>query len=609
MATLTMHSEEYDEDYEEERVIEQRATLDEEDRLLHHSSWKKKSPSIDRYSSTSIDTQPHQPNHLRASTDNGYLPSIDTNVDATRDKDYSIGSWADDRYHESYAVETVYRDQRDDDLHEGFTYDHPIDRESRPSIDINHSTSIDINNTTSIDIRPIPKTTVNEKDKFDNQYLTPDEFGILRDPDGYARAIDGRTLHVSREDIADILQTANGADNLLIHQRNIPEHQQKATKEFYDTAGCIDKSFKQRTRHPTQPSIDVDVPTSVDRLHEFGRRAFDLLGTRRFYWEEKDEDIRRLLERASRDEPAYISLQQHASSFTQPKLVPEIYTKDENNEMFYEVCGEQEKNKEVFQMKLDGVYYPLNDSISWMTTCMEEMKKDVARIQRATDVARPTSIDIHLHKSIDSRLHTSIDNHIPASVDDNPPHPHSIKSEIDHISYIARRSEASPSIDRRNNKSTDIHQQISVDKASNRGRLVQKITSDMSDTHNHGEEISADTYARLMRHQFNLESLGDRLQKIEDATTIMKDKWRIRDEAMRELHWSDLEINDDFGAFWRYLEQPPEMTIELDHQSILEEEYRSMFTLEHRSTAKRAESPFGHSRLEDQVFTNLQDYP
>ncbi|KAF3493270.1 hypothetical protein DY000_02053198 [Brassica cretica] len=200
-----------------------------------------------------------------------------------------------------------------------------------------------------------------------------------------------------------------------------------------------------------------------------------------------------------------------------------------------------------------------------------------------------------------------------------------IQGELVEIqSYIARRPEASPSIDRRNNKSTNIHQQISVDKASNRGRLVQKITSDMSDTHNHGEEISADTYARLMRHQFNLESLGDRLQKIEDATTIMKDKWRRGDEAMRDITglgihgigffkqvWkirSDLKISDDFGAFWRYLEQAPEMTIELDHRSILEEEYRSMFTPEHRSTAKRTESRFGHRRLEAQVFTNLQDY-
>ena len=61
------------------------------------------------------------------------------------------------------------------------------------------------------------------------------------------------------------------------------------------------------------------------------------------------------------------------------------------------------------------------------------------------------------------------------------------------------------------------------------------MTSDMSDTHSRGEEISADTYTRLMRHQFTLESLGDRLQKIEDATTIMKDKWRRGDEAMRDF--------------------------------------------------------------------------
>ncbi|KAG2270710.1 hypothetical protein Bca52824_065265 [Brassica carinata] len=66
------------------------------------------------------------------------------------------------------------------------------------------------------------------------------------------------------------------------------------------------------------------------------------------------KDIRRLLERASRDEPNYICLPEHASSFTQTKLAPEIYTKDKINEMFYGVCGEQEKNKEAFQMKLDG---------------------------------------------------------------------------------------------------------------------------------------------------------------------------------------------------------------------------------------------------------------
>ncbi|KAF3566604.1 hypothetical protein DY000_02014342 [Brassica cretica] len=91
--------------------------------------------------------------------------------------------------------------------------------------------------------------------------------------------------------------------------------------------------------------------------------------------------------------------------------------------MFYGVCGEHEKNKEAFQMKLDGVYYPLNNSISWLTTCIEEIKQDIARIQHATDVARPPSIDRH-HR-------TSIDNHKPASIDDSPPRPHTMKSYKD----------------------------------------------------------------------------------------------------------------------------------------------------------------------------------
>ncbi|KAF2576947.1 hypothetical protein F2Q68_00004605 [Brassica cretica] len=154
------------------------------------------------------------------------------------------------------------------------------------------------------------------------------------DPYGYARAIDGRTLYVSREDIADILQTANGADNLFLHQRNIPEYQQENTKEFYDTAGGTYRCFQQRSHRPTQPLIDVDVPTSG--------YARDLEGyTTRVH----NKDIRRLLERASRDEPSYICLPEHANLFTQTKLVPEIYNKDEINEMFYGVCGVHEKNK------------------------------------------------------------------------------------------------------------------------------------------------------------------------------------------------------------------------------------------------------------------------
>ncbi|KAF3558399.1 hypothetical protein F2Q69_00012942 [Brassica cretica] len=102
-------------------------------------------------------------------------------------------------------------------------------------------------------------------------------------------------------------------------------------------------------------------------------------------------------------------------------------------------------------------------------------------------------------------------------------------------SYIARRPEAPLSIDRRNNISTNIHHRTSVDETTNQGRLVPKMTSDMSDTHYHGEEISADTYATLRRHKFNLESLQKKLQRMENTTATMKEKWRRGDEAMRDF--------------------------------------------------------------------------
>ena len=76
---------------------------------------------------------------------------------------------------------------------------------------------------------------------------------------------------------------ANGADNLFMQQRTVPAHQQRVTKEFYDAAGGIDNRFKQKNRHHTGPLIDVNVPSSIDRRPEFGRRAFDLFATRKFY--------------------------------------------------------------------------------------------------------------------------------------------------------------------------------------------------------------------------------------------------------------------------------------------------------------------------------------
>ncbi|KAF2573760.1 hypothetical protein F2Q70_00004015 [Brassica cretica] len=354
--------------------------------------------SIDMTSLPSIDTQPQQRCRKRASTDTAYYKSIDTEFNHVRDGDYSIGSWVDEHHHKSFAVEIAThtpgadevftdeellnmqkRDHTDQILAEpAWERTRSIDTHHQKSIDKRPQQSIDFNNTISIDNHRIPKTTVSKKVKLDNEHLTPDVFGIFRDPNGFTKAINGRTLHVSREDIADILQTANGADNLFMHQRS----KQKTTKEFYDTA---EKDEYEVYRDDREFARDLDGRTIP--VHT--------------------KDIKRLLERASRDEPAYICLPEHASSFTQTKLVLEIYTKDEINEMFCGVCGEHERNKEAFQMKLDGVYYPLNDSISWLTTCMEEMKQDIARIHNATDAARTPSIDRRQSQSIDTTTHRS----------------------------------------------------------------------------------------------------------------------------------------------------------------------------------------------------------
>lgn len=124
-----------------------------------------------------------------------------------------------------------------------------------------------------------------------------------------------------------------------------------------------------------QTSIDKDALTSfdrapsplIDRRYEYGRRAYDIYGARKFKWEETDEygvyrdesgyarsvagemipvtkdNIRKILERASLFEKSHICLPEHATSFTPTKLAPVIYTKDEINEMVTGICGAQEK--------------------------------------------------------------------------------------------------------------------------------------------------------------------------------------------------------------------------------------------------------------------------
>ncbi|KAF2584000.1 hypothetical protein F2Q70_00035941 [Brassica cretica] len=234
---------------------------------------------------------------------------------------------------------------------------------------------------------------------IDYDFLLPDEFGIFRDQDGHARAIDGRILQVSREDISDILQLADGANNLFMQQRSIPdnnpavpdEHPRATTTGIGSHQTCrpvgqasIDKVASTSFDKVTPTSIDKAPSPSIDKRYECGRRAYDSYEARKFRWEQNDEygvyrdesgharsiagemipvtkdNIINFLERASLFEESHICLPEHATSFTPTSLAPEMYTKDEINEMVTGICGTQEKLGDKLKTLVDDTYQPLD---------------------------------------------------------------------------------------------------------------------------------------------------------------------------------------------------------------------------------------------------------
>ncbi|KAF2549362.1 hypothetical protein F2Q70_00021940 [Brassica cretica] len=230
-----MHTEEYDEDYEDERATEYKTILDDQDTLLYHSSWKRNAPSIDIPGSPSIDTQPPRRNRKRTSTDITNYSSIDAEVNRVREGDYSIGSWADDHHHERYAVETTIYEPGKDELHEA-KHPHPpspdnvriarradtsIDRHGESTIARQRDVNIDGQPPAPIDqrapityrvqmpkidvarrnaLRPTPKPSENPPETV----RTPSDDG--EDPMEEDRVPTGRTLRRRKEKVAKHLK-------------------------------------------------------------------------------------------------------------------------------------------------------------------------------------------------------------------------------------------------------------------------------------------------------------------------------------------------------------------------------------------------------------------
>ncbi|KAF2589799.1 hypothetical protein F2Q70_00038545 [Brassica cretica] len=285
------------------------------------------------------------------STDHDEDQSTDYSGHQSTSSAESTTDWVDSGFPESFAVETVILSSNDDPTEE-YDDDYWKERATEipmqderystqslnntppPSIDIIYSASVDshphpakrssssINTTpgTSFDI----KATTLEKEK--GNITIPS-----RDQDGHARAMDRRILQVSREDIADILQLANGANNLFMQQRSIPDNNLAVLAE-YPRATTTGIGSHQSCGPGGQASIDKVASTSYGGI--------------KFRWEQKDEygvyrdecgyarsvagemipvtknNIRNFLERASLFGESHICLPEHAFSFTPTRLAP-----------------------------------------------------------------------------------------------------------------------------------------------------------------------------------------------------------------------------------------------------------------------------------------------
>ncbi|KAF2547037.1 hypothetical protein F2Q70_00022139 [Brassica cretica] len=459
-------AEEYDEDYWKERAIE---IAMQNERYSSHSFHNTSPPSIDRFYSASVDTHPHPAKRSYASIDTTPCTSIDIKAAAFEKEKRNIPILRrfTNTYIRRFAPLITSHDTIAEKMNAPTNKSEGTSRKSirskNPNLADKRLPSIDTPVSTSIDSHSKPKLSLFTKKNMsiDYGFLTPDEFGIFGDPDGHTRAMDGRILQVSREDIADILQLANGPDNLFMHQRNIPDNIPVVPDE-HPRADTTEIGSHQSCQPVGQTSIDKDAltsfdrapPPSIDRRYECGRRAYDIYGARKFRWEQKDEygvyrdesgyarsvagemipvtkdNIRKILERASLFEESHICLPEHATSFTPTKLAPEIYTKDEINEMVTGICGAQEKLGDELKTLVDDTYQPLDRGYNELFRSMAEMRTEIESMQHILEKEATTS------PSIDANKATSID--VKPQTSQIPAEPESLAEKKDEweIAYI-----------------------------------------------------------------------------------------------------------------------------------------------------------------------------
>ncbi|KAF2614606.1 hypothetical protein F2Q70_00012089 [Brassica cretica] len=419
------------------------------------------------YPSFVVNTQPH------TSIDYHYGDTINRHVD------YSIGSWENDSHHESFAVDTSLPEMR------SVEYDEDYPREKN----------------------------------IEYRGLAMEEEGGSRRP-SEARAMDGHILNISREEIAEII-SMNGSRNLL------------DTQNRAEDPPSVDEADAPSIDEADAPSIDDGQARAMDgRILNISREEIaDIIamnGSRNFL------DTQNIAEDPPSIDEADAPSTEMRKKYGVISTVPEqdTYIKAEIEELVADIYRAMRTTYDYHSKRLDDIYYPFNNSISWLTTRTDDMKQDIAMIQEqhAVNGGALKSIAAHIQQSIDAHIRTSIDAQL-ASFEDRrqsftyrlngvycplhddiyslTTHMNALQQEIDTIQRLLDfQAEQPPSID--------------SDYTPLRGKLELK-------------DISESTYARLGMHQRSIGNLQNRMHVIEVDKEILKNQWTRGDKAIRSF--------------------------------------------------------------------------
>ncbi|KAF3580888.1 hypothetical protein DY000_02030948 [Brassica cretica] len=397
----------------------------------------------------------------------------------SRHSDYSLGSVEDESLRESFAIDTELPETRSDD------YDEDYNREKNIKY---HGTAMDDRGLFHTSSADSPSTSINRKHTPSIDVETQKQRGVEATPFALTYRSGIRLSHQP--------PTINSSNNPSIrfsrtNTRNGWEHPQCLTGRFCRTFCMHGSNLFCQPKKESAKSIDMRPLSSINGLVRPAKDSYD---------KAKMDELAEEIDRAIRPSDAYHS------------------------------------------KKLDDFYYPFDNSISWLTTCTEEMKQDLAMLQKQHGVGagRSTLIDAHTKILIDASIKALIDARLAPFEDrlqsfiyrlDGVFYPlrdsvYFLNTHLDALQHemvmiqrqLDSQAEPSPSIDRRTRPSID------DDHITRRSKLVTEkslhdkldeitFSQDLlkEDVYQKQKDISETTYARLGMQQRNIGNLQHRM--------------------------------------------------------------------------------------------------